>query len=73
MPVEDSEYLWGLLAIGREAGCLGEDGEVSYRVTHDRVKRGLIPAQKRGGLWQSTRSAIRQALNPIQETQGNSA
>jgi hypothetical protein len=57
-----TDFIWGLVPIGEEAGCIRKDGTVNIRVTQDRVKRGIIPAWKRDGIWQSARSVIRQKL-----------
>jgi hypothetical protein len=57
-----SDIVWGLIAIGKEAGVFHQDGSVNVRVTRDRVIRKIIPAWKRDGCWQSARSVIRQKL-----------
>lgn len=59
---ESPDILWGLEAIGREAGCVKEDGSTNVRVTLFRIARGFIPAWKRGDRWQSSRSVIRKQL-----------
>jgi hypothetical protein len=61
-PPTESDFLWGLFAIGKEAGVYKKDGTVNTKVTRDRLKAGIIPGWKRGDRWQSARSVIHQKL-----------
>jgi hypothetical protein len=65
-----SDVLWGAKAIGHEAGIVDDSGEVNIRKVFHQLENGHLPARKVGRLWQSTKTAIRRALeiNPPQQT-----
>jgi hypothetical protein len=65
-----SDILWGAEAIGRAAGIVDDNGEVNIRKVFHQLENGHLPAQKKGRLWQSTKTAIHRALeiNPPQQT-----
>ena len=51
--------IWGAEAIGREAGCIDNDGNVDLRRTFYLLEKRLLPAVKVGRQWSSTRRRLR--------------
>jgi hypothetical protein len=51
--------IWGAEAIGREAGCLDDKGNVDLRRTFYLLEKGLLPAVKVGRQWSSTPRRLR--------------
>jgi hypothetical protein len=51
--------IWGAEAIGREAGCIDNDGNVDLRRAFYLLERGLLPATKVGRQWTSTPRRLR--------------
>ena len=52
---EQSDFIWGAVAIGREAN-------LKPRQVFHMLEKGLLPAKKVGNKWCSTRTALRRAL-----------
>jgi hypothetical protein len=62
LAVDGDMPVWGAREIGREAGCLNEDGTVDIRKAYNLLAKGRVDADKCGKLWISTRNRIRRSL-----------